>query len=1038
MPKWTKEQQQAIDESGKNIIVSAGAGSGKTAVLSERVIKKLEQGVDIDRLLILTFTKAAAFEMMIRIRAKIKERPNLQEQLKKIDAAYITTFDSFSLSLVKKYHYLLNIKRDIQITNENIMKQEKARILEEIFARYYEEENQDFFALLESYTTKEDTELKKAILDIYNKLELKYDQRTFLTSYIHNERKNRAKRIQDFERLLIEKAKELKETLEELSCFVDGDYYASLEEALLPIMNSSTYDELKKAIHIKLSPIPRGTEEEGKKKKENLVKQIDKIKEYLIYEDREEIERLLEDQEKYLQVLIHIFLELEEKITLYKREHSAFEFTDIAKMAISLVQENKEIQEELKNYFEEIMVDEYQDTSDLQETFIQAIANNNVYTVGDIKQSIYRFRNANPYIFKGKYDAYEEKDGGVKIDLMKNFRSRREVLQNINDIFDLVMDDKLGGCNYQKSHRMVFGNTNYEQEDTKQNANFEVYNYIGIKGYTNDEIEAFTIAQDIQEKVASNYQVIDKESFRLRNARFDDFAILMDTAKKFDLYKKIFEYLEIPLNVYKDTNITEEDDIYIINNLLTLIQLAYKKEYTSEFVYAFVSVSRSYLIQMSEEEILTIIQKKSYKESKLMKKIEPILREYPYLNIRKLFEQVIHTFSFYERQIEVGNIKHLIAHITYLKEVFEEMVNLGFSIEEAITSFSKMVRDGGEIKMSFNNTSDNAVKLMTIHKSKGLEFPVLYMAGLSNRFNIKDLNEKFIFDEKHGFIFPFYQEEEKKSINFFTMKENYLEEEVSEKIRLFYVALTRAREKIIMLTNNEKEIEPFLEDKVKNTVKIKYRSFLDILKSIWTNLIPYKRQIDVTSIGLTKNYNLIKPSNYDKTLEKKGKSLTYEEVEYRIELSENLKFSKTTKNLLSQEEKEAIQMGLRFHEIFELIDFNHPDYRGLTAFEEKKVKEFLNQPLLKNIENSKIYKEFEFIDREKEKIKQGMIDLLIEQEDKIIIIDYKLKKVMDQAYIKQLTGYKNYIYKKTNKPIEVYLYSILESKFIEVEGQQVV
>ena len=149
MPRWTPEQQLAIDEDGKNIIVSAGAGSGKTAVLSERVIRKLEQGVNIDELLILTFTKAAAFEMMIRIRNKIKERPHLKEQLDKIDSSYITTFDSFSLSLVKKYHYLLNIKRDIKVVNQNVINMEKKKILDNIFDKYYQKKDEKFHKLLE-------------------------------------------------------------------------------------------------------------------------------------------------------------------------------------------------------------------------------------------------------------------------------------------------------------------------------------------------------------------------------------------------------------------------------------------------------------------------------------------------------------------------------------------------------------------------------------------------------------------------------------------------------------------------------------------------------------------------------------------------------------------------------------------------------------------------------------------------------------------------------------------------------------------------
>ena len=182
------------------------------------------------------------------------------------------------------------------------------------------------------------------------------------------------------------------------------------------------------------------------------------------------------------------------------------EFAKINKMGLEEAGRNVRY-----NYFNEIMIDEYQDTSDLQEEFIGQIENNNVYMVGDIKQSIYRFRNANPNIFKTKYDNYNEHIGGEKIDLIKNFRSRKEVLANINYVFDYIMDDFLGGCKYREAHRMGFGNTTYEEKkNDKQNSDFEVYNYPSVKGtgYKTTEVEAFIVLKDIEEKI--NYPMIIK------------------------------------------------------------------------------------------------------------------------------------------------------------------------------------------------------------------------------------------------------------------------------------------------------------------------------------------------------------------------------------------------------------------------------------------------------------------------------------------------------------------------------------------------
>ena len=242
----------------------------------------------------------------------------------------------------------------------------------------------------------------------------------------------------------------------------------------------------------------------------------------------------------------------DKKLNKYKETNNMYEFTDIAILAINLVENNPEVKKELMSRFNEILLDEYQDTSDLQEKFISCISNNNVYMVGDIKQSIYRFRNANPYIFKNKYDAYSLSNGGIKIDLMKNFRSRREVLENINEIFNHIMDDKIGGAEYQNGHQMIFGNTTYEENGkTDNNYNFEFYNYTYDKNgkFKREEIEIFLIAKDIKEKVNSNYQVYDKDKGILRNITYNDFVILMDRSKNFSLYKKNIRVLR---NTYCD------------------------------------------------------------------------------------------------------------------------------------------------------------------------------------------------------------------------------------------------------------------------------------------------------------------------------------------------------------------------------------------------------------------------------------------------------------------------------------------------------
>ena len=421
MPKWTDEQLEAINKEGCNIIVSAGAGSGKTAVLTERVITKIKKGVSIDNLLILTFTKAAAGEMKERIRKAI-QKENMVEQLKLLDCAYITTFDSFALSVVKKYHYLINVSPNINIGNENIFLIEKNNILDDIFEGLYKIRDPKFLKMINDLCVKDDLEIRKYILNIRQKLDMKVDSSAYLENYINDyyNDTNISKIVQEYINLIVDKIKLLSDTLLDLSYYVDGDFYTKMNDALAPLINSSTYQEIKTNINVKLPRLPQGSEEIVKEKKEEINNIIKEIKDLTMYQDEEEIKNNLYQTKDYAEIIVKILIELDSKIKEFKNANDIYEFNDIALLSIKILKEYPEVCHELKEKFNEILVDEYQDTSDIQETFINLIANNNVYMVGDVKQSIYRFRNANPYIFKNKYDSFSKHIDGEKIDLNKN------------------------------------------------------------------------------------------------------------------------------------------------------------------------------------------------------------------------------------------------------------------------------------------------------------------------------------------------------------------------------------------------------------------------------------------------------------------------------------------------------------------------------------------------------------------------------------------------------------------------------------------
>jgi len=1037
---WTKEQQEAIDKTGTNIIVSAGAGSGKTAVLTARTMRILNSGTHVNELLILTFTKAAAAEMKERIRKSIKkgisDNPSLSKELELIDQAYITTFDSFALSVVKKYHYLLNISNDISISDASIIEMQKNRIMEQIFDKYYENPNKLFNKLIYDFCIKDDKDLKNYILKIATKIDSFPDREEYISSYI-NKYFNQSyidECLSEYESLLKEKIQEIDKLTYKLSLYVDGTYNEKIMEYITPLLNCTTLNEIISTINLldKMPTLPRGSEEETKIARANLKEVIDILKNTVNeYGTKETILDSLNTIKEYSTIIVDIIKDYLNELHLYKEKNSIYDFQDIALLSIRVLKENESVRNELRDTFKEIMIDEYQDTNDIQETFISMIENNNVYCVGDIKQSIYRFRNANPYIFKNKYDNYALGNNGYKIDLVKNFRSRREVLSNINEVFNLIMDNIIGGAEYHESHQMVYGNTTYiEEGNTDYNYNFQILEYEPDeeKKYSNTEIEIFAIAKDIKEKINSKYQVFNKDDKVLRDITYSDFVILMDRTVDFDLYKKIFEYVGIPLTLYKDDKLNNSNDIYIIKNIIDFIIKINKKEFDTQFKYDYTSIARSYLFELSDEEVFKTFKNNKFTESIIYETFKDLSDEITSTSITTLLEHIIEKTNLYEKLIKVGNIDASIIRISKLFDIASNLSNLGYDIYTFSNYLNELLATDYDMKYSATTTSSNSVKIMTIHKSKGLEYHVCYYSGLYKEFNIMDLKDRFLFDNKYGIITPYFKEGINESFIKYLVKYHYLEEEVSEKIRLFYVALTRAKETMILLTPKFEEKINDLEEN--NTIDInirrKYRSFSSILNSIKHNLIKYYKDLNKEDINLTKQYLY---NNKSLTKLESSNIEDFEVIPIKIEETSPITqehFSKNTHELITKEISNNMKFGLLIHETLEHIDFKKPQYDLIEdKFIKDKITKFLANPLLKDICNANIFKEYEFIYTENNSEYHGIIDLMIEYEDKIDIIDYKLSNIKDDNYLKQLNGYKEYISKISNKEINIYLYSII-------------
>ena len=1031
MTKWTKEQTEAIYRDGKNIIVSAGAGSGKTAVLTERVLEKVKNGISLSNLLILTFTKMAAKEMRERIGSKLKEN-NLTEELSLLDTADITTFDAYALSLVKKYHYYLNLSKNINIIDSSVIELYKKEMLTNIFEELYEKSDEKFLSLINEYSIKDDKEIFDYILSLNSKLDLKTNKRQYLNNYIEDKynEDNIDKDVEEYTKVIFNLIDNIRTYLEYID---DPDYLDKLYKVINPILESNTYDEIKTNLEFKL-PIARGVSDITKEYKEKISSTIKEIKNLTTYDSEYKIKEGILETKEYVHEIINIILLLDEKVLEYKKKYDYYEYSDIAGFAIKLVKENKDIRETIKNNLNEILIDEYQDTNDIQEEFISYISNNNVYMVGDIKQSIYRFRNANPYIFKNKYDNYSNNNGGIKIDLNKNFRSREEVISNINLMFDRIMDDNIGGASYSVSHQMIFGNMMYKGDgDNGQNNNFEVYSYQNETSYKKEEIEAFIIADDILNKVNNKYKAFGKEEKANRDIKYSDFVILMDNSKNFELYKKILEYKGIPTTIMKSGNLLDGELIVILKNIISLIIKIKEGIIDTEFKKLFMSLGRSFLFNIDDNTLFDYFLNKDFYNSEIYIKTKDISNCIDTIALEDLIDIIIDKYEIYNKLILIGDYHSNILKIEKLKEITNNLINLNYSIYDYEKYLNNILDNNLKIEYSINDSNDNTVKIMTIHASKGLEFNICYFSGLYSKFNIREAINKFSYDNKYGIIIPYKEDFTYNTIYHNLSYKDYVIENISERIRLLYVALTRAKEKMIfILPQNKNDNEISIGDVIDSNIRSKYSSFASIMYSLESITKSYYKNISLDGIDLTKEYNLIKNDNYKEKLTKvnnKIEVIELPDIEFK---TEEKSFSKKNIHLISKEEQSKLNYGIKMHELLELIDFKNPNYEELSPKETEIISKFISKI---DITNSNIYKEYEFIYNEDNTTYHGIIDLMLEYEDNIKIIDYKLKNINDTDYIKQLTGYKNYIEKKFNKETSIYLYSILSNTLEKIYKQ---
>lgn len=858
---FTKEQQKAVDLRKRNLLVAAAAGSGKTAVLVNRIIKTVTEGehpADIDRLLVMTFTKAAAAQMRERIEAALLEKldkdplnEHLQKQTILVHTADITTIDSFCMSVLRNHFNEIGLDPAFRVADEGELKLMRQDILERVLEEAYQEKTEAFLSFIESFSAKKnDVNVIEAVEQLYQYSQSKPFPELWLDSCEEN---------YDFDGVegMLSKPfmKEflvgMKENLQEIAdkaewnlalCLAQGGPYMyekavrSDLESIRYLMRCETLEEMGRgfatlsyeALSRKPDPqVDSQRKEEVKAVRAGIKKALETIKARCFFTDLPQMAADLAACRGNARELVRLTKRFAQEFTGAKRKKNMVDFGDLEHLALQiLVAEAPDggyapsrTALEYRGFYEEILVDEYQDSNMVQEYLLKAVSKEedgrrNLFMVGDVKQSIYKFRLACPEIFMEKYDAYtrdEEAGGDLRIDLHRNFRSRREVIGTVNFFFSQLMQRKVGGIDYDEDASLVLGadftenggNSNpYESELLLIEEDEE--KEIGAK-----ELEARVVAKRIKELVGA-FPVGGRGQEEMRRAKYSDIVILLRSNAGWDeIFKKVLLEEGIPVSVTSRTGYFSSLEIVTLLDFLTLLDNP-----RNDCVLA--AVMKSLFGGFTDEELAKIrcrtpegtffeaveadTEEKTAAFRDMIKKYRAVLN---YTPVYALLQKIIRDFR-YDNYIEAmprGAMRAANVNILLKKASdFEKTSYRGlFHFVRYIEQLRKYEVDYGEANLTGEN--ENCVRIMSIHKSKGLEFPICFLSGMSKRFNRTDFNKDLILDADEGIAMNYVNPKvrvKERTILKNAIMEKQLRENMGEELRVLYVAMTRAEEKLIM------------------------------------------------------------------------------------------------------------------------------------------------------------------------------------------------------------------------------------------------
>ena len=893
-----------MKKNGSNILVAAAAGSGKTAVLVERIIHKIiDEKMDIDKILVVTFTNAAASEMRERILdaiyKKLEEEPqnvHLQRQLTLLPKASICTIHSFCLDVIHNYFYEIELASNFRIADTVEIDLLKQEVLDDLFEQKYLENDSDFIELLETYTNyRGDEALQDLILTIYRFMQSNPFPEKWLQEKLNLLIKN--EEIKDFGetiwgKIILENIKEEMEEavlrLQNMQNKMEGFYELSkftqviaedkieLQEIIGQIHSwDNTYLRIQN-LHFSKWPTDKKVtldlKEEAKQTRDNIKKTIKEDINKLINQNSETIFADFEKILPILQKLVNLVIEFGKLFAEKKKEKNCIDFNDIEHFALTILLKNPTtVAKKYQEKFLEIAIDEYQDSNLVQESILTSISRgNNIFMVGDVKQSIYKFRQARPELFLQKYQTYQLKeqkkeDEHLKIQLFRNFRSRQNILDVTNLVFEAIMSKKLGDIDYNENEYLNYG-ANYpdlEKENYQITMNTRATEMLIMDLKEQDEIQAFAneivesdtkqeetsetnteqeervedevlearmVANKIQELLKNSTMVYDRKK-GYRPIKPKDIVILLRaTSTLAPIYEKELSDLEIP--VYSDTSSSYLDSVEI-QTILSILKIMDNPLQEIPLVV----VLRSSIGNFTDNDLLQIrltdrncnfyealVKTRLCAEGNLKQKIEEFFakldkwkKQEQYMPLDELIWQIYLDTGYYQY---VGLLPNGAMRQANLKTLFEKAKQYETASYKGLFHFvhfiEKLKKQNGDLASSkLIGENEDVVRIMSIHKSKGLEFPVVFLCNSQKKFNMQDLNESILLHQDLGLGPTFI--DTKKKIKYSTLAKEAIklqmkQETLSEEERILYVALTRAKEKLY-ITGRSKDFAKEIEQK---------------------------------------------------------------------------------------------------------------------------------------------------------------------------------------------------------------------------------